>query len=66
MIMPAGLIVILGDIVYHVPPLFPLEINKVDEPAHIVAGPLIVPAVALAFTDIANDDDAAPQISDTV
>jgi hypothetical protein len=64
--MPAGLIVMLGDMVYHVPPLFPLEVNKVDEPAHIVAGPLMVPAVALALTETVNEEEAAPHIFDTV
>jgi hypothetical protein len=64
--MPAGLIVILGDMVYQVPPLLPLEVNSVEEPTHNVAGPLIAPATAFGLTETVNDEEAAPQILDTV
>jgi hypothetical protein len=57
---------IVGDVVNQVPPLFPLEVNKVDEPTQSEAGPVMVPAFTVGFTDTVNDAEDPPQTLDTV
>ena len=63
---PKELTLAEGEALNHVPPLLPLLVNTMDEPTHTVVGPPIVPALALEFTDTANEDDDAPQIPVTV
>ena len=63
---PLELTVAEGEALSHVPPVVPLVVNKMDEPAHTVVGPLIVPALEEEFTDTAKEAEDAPQILVTV
>ena len=48
------------------PPELPLVVNVVDRPAHIDTTPLIVPALATAFTVTNCVVADVPQVFDTV
>lgn len=64
--IPEGLMLMVDDVEYQVPPLLPFEINNVDEPTHKVDAPLIVPAVATGLTETLNEAEDAPQVLETV
>jgi len=62
----AAFTVALGEALNQLPPGVPVVVNKMEDPAHTVLAPEIVPALGVGFTVMLNEAEDAPHALVTV